>query len=78
MINKFRGAAELLGSGLMMLQQLTGRPVYGVLPWREGLWLDTEDSLSLGSHGVLREQTPHHDKPGSAARSASSFRHWLA
>ncbi len=55
-INKFRGAAELLDSGLSMLQRLTGRPVLGVLPWREGLWLDAEDSLALavpvrrGSH----------------------------
>jgi adenosylcobyric acid synthase len=49
-INKFRGAPELLDSGLTMLRRLTGRPVYGVLPWREGLWLDAEDSLVL-SHG---------------------------
>ena len=48
-INKFRGAPELLGSGLAMLQRRTGRPVYGVLPWREGLWLDAEDSLSLAT-----------------------------
>ena len=48
-INKFRGAAELLDSGLTMIQQLTGRPVYGVLPWRDGLWLDAEDSLALSS-----------------------------
>ena len=48
-INKFRGAPELLDSGLAMLQRLTGRPVYGVLPWREGLWLDVEDSLSLAA-----------------------------
>ena len=46
-INKFRGAPELLDSGLAMLRQLTGRPVYGVLPWQEGLWLDVEDSLGL-------------------------------
>jgi len=46
-INKFRGAPELLDSGLTMLRQLTGRPVYGVLPWQEGLWLDAEDSLGL-------------------------------
>jgi len=46
-INKFRGAPELLDSGLTMLRQLTGRPVLGVLPWQEGLWLDAEDSLSL-------------------------------
>jgi adenosylcobyric acid synthase len=49
-INKFRGAPELLDSGLVMLRQLTGRPVYGVLPWQEGLWLDAEDSLSLAAH----------------------------
>ena len=48
-INKFRGAPELLDSGLAMLRQLTGRPVYGVLPWQEGLWLDAEDSLSLST-----------------------------
>ena len=46
-INKFRGAPELLDSGLVLLRQLTGRPVYGVLPWQEGLWLDAEDSLNL-------------------------------
>ena len=43
-INKFRGAPELLDSGLTMLRQLTGRPVVGVLPWRDGLH-DAEDSL---------------------------------
>ena len=48
-INKFRGAPELLDSGLAMLRRLTGRPVYGVLPWQEGLWLDAEDSLSLST-----------------------------
>jgi adenosylcobyric acid synthase len=46
-INKFRGARELLDSGLSMLERLTARPVYGVLPWRDGLWLDAEDSLAL-------------------------------
>jgi len=50
-VNKFRGAPELLDSGLTMLRQLTGRPVLGVLPWQEGLWLDAEDSLSLDNRG---------------------------
>jgi adenosylcobyric acid synthase len=59
-INKFRGAPELLDSGLVMLRQLTGRPVYGVLPWQEGLWLDTEDSLSLA---------PTHQRPTTLDRS---------
>jgi len=48
-INKFRGARELLDSGLDLLQRRTGRPVYGVLPWRDGLGLDAEDSLALES-----------------------------
>ena len=48
-INKFRGAPELLDSGLSMLRRLTGRPVYGVLPWQEGLAGDAEDSLGLPS-----------------------------
>ncbi len=46
-INKFRGDRRLLEPGLGMLTGLTGRPVLGVLPWREGLALDMEDSLAL-------------------------------
>ncbi|MFG1705254.1 cobyric acid synthase [Nonomuraea sp. M3C6] len=51
-INKFRGAAELLEPGLDMLRRLTGRAVYGVLPWLDGLWLDVEDSLALDNRRV--------------------------
>jgi adenosylcobyric acid synthase len=46
-INKFRGAPELLEPGLRMLRELTGRETYGVIPWTGGLWLDAEDSLAL-------------------------------
>jgi adenosylcobyric acid synthase len=56
-INKFRGAPELLDSGLTMLRELTGRPVYGVLPWRNGLELDAEDSLAL-NRPTQRGQAP--------------------
>ena len=48
-VNKFRGDARLLQPGLDRLGELTGRPVLGVLPWTAGLWLDAEDSLSLGA-----------------------------
>jgi adenosylcobyric acid synthase len=58
-INKFRGAPELLDSGLTMLRELTGRPVYGVLPYQEGLWLDAEDSLSLDTRPPA--SAPAHD-----------------
>jgi adenosylcobyric acid synthase len=64
-INKFRGAAELLDGGLTMLQRLTGRPVFGVLPWQEGLWLDAEDSLSLGSGPGALGQRRHHGPFGT-------------
>jgi adenosylcobyric acid synthase len=46
-INKFRGAPELLAPGLAQITALTGRDVYGVLPWLDGLGLDVEDSLAL-------------------------------
>ena len=48
-VNKFRGDARVLDPGLAMLRDLTGRPVLGVLPWTDGLWLDAEDSLDLGT-----------------------------
>ncbi|WP_336210160.1 cobyric acid synthase [Nonomuraea sp. LPB2021202275-12-8] len=51
-VNKFRGAKELLEPGLDQLRELTGRPVYGVLPWLDGLWLDVEDSLALDGRAV--------------------------
>jgi len=46
-VNKFRGDAELLRPGLDTLEQLTGRPVFGVLPWQHDLWLDSEDSVAI-------------------------------
>jgi adenosylcobyric acid synthase len=46
-INKFRGAYELLKPGLEQLEALTGRPTLGVLPWKLGLYLDSEDTLAL-------------------------------
>jgi adenosylcobyric acid synthase len=53
-INKFRGDLAGLQPGIGMLRGLTGRPVLGVLPWTEGLWLDAEDALSLASGAGLR------------------------
>ena len=47
-VNKFRGDVELLRPGLDVLTERTGLPVYGVVPWLEGAWLDGEDALALG------------------------------
>jgi adenosylcobyric acid synthase len=46
-VNKFRGDASLLSPGLQELSSLTGRRVFGVLPWDPSLWLDSEDALDL-------------------------------
>ncbi|HJC30128.1 MAG TPA: cobyric acid synthase [Candidatus Dietzia intestinipullorum] len=45
LINKFRGDPSLLAPGLDMLTELTGRPVLGVIPFLDQLWIDAEDSL---------------------------------
>ena len=44
-INKFRGDVELLRPGLRQLEELTGVPVLGVLPWMK-VDIDDEDSLA--------------------------------
>jgi adenosylcobyric acid synthase len=46
-VNKFRGSLDLLRPGLQELEQRTGRPTYGVLPWHPDVWLDSEDALDL-------------------------------
>ncbi|MDY6999955.1 MAG: cobyric acid synthase [Actinomycetota bacterium] len=46
-VNKFRGDLALLEPGLRDLERLTGRRVYGTLPWHPDVWLDSEDALDL-------------------------------
>jgi adenosylcobyric acid synthase len=45
-INKFRGSLDLLQPGLDWLEEYTGIPVVGVIPWFESA-LPAEDSVSL-------------------------------
>jgi adenosylcobyric acid synthase len=51
-VNKFRGSLELLRPGLRTLEERTGRPVMGVIPWLPDVWLDSEDALAIGGWGV--------------------------
>lgn len=46
-VNKFRGDEELLAPAVRGLERVTGRRVYGTLPWRPDVWLDSEDALDL-------------------------------
>ena len=56
LINKFRGDVRLLGSGLDQLEELTGVPTLGVIPYLR-VKLDEEDSLAE-SLGVKTAQRP--------------------
>jgi adenosylcobyric acid synthase len=44
-INRFRGDIALLQPGLDWLEQHTGKPVLGVLPYLHGLHIEAEDAL---------------------------------
>jgi len=57
-VNKFRGDPALLAPGLTQLADLTGRPTYGVLPFADEFWLDTEDSVSVQAHRVVGQPQP--------------------
>lgn len=56
-VNKFRGDVALLRPGLDRIEELTGRPVLGVLPWETGLWLDAEDAVAM-------DERPFRDRAG--------------
>lgn len=65
-INRFRGDITLLQDGLDWLEQQTGKPVLGVLPYLHGLHLDAEDAVSVNDaqhkahedHKVLKVVCP--------------------
>nr|A1UEN7.1 RecName: Full=Cobyric acid synthase [Mycobacterium sp. KMS]A3PY44.1 RecName: Full=Cobyric acid synthase [Mycobacterium sp. JLS]Q1BAC5.1 RecName: Full=Cobyric acid synthase [Mycobacterium sp. MCS] len=57
-VNKFRGDPTLLAPGLDQLHDLTGRPTYGVIPYSDELWMDTEDSVSVVAGRTIGRPTP--------------------
>ena len=93
-INRFRGDPALLQSGLDWLEQRTGKPVLGVLPYLHGLMLDAEDAVAGGGdhgNGALKVTVPllprmsnHNDfdplrlHPGVELRFAEMGRPWPA
>ncbi|MBY4895419.1 cobyric acid synthase [Cupriavidus sp. AU9028] len=52
LINRFRGDLSLLQPGLDWLEQQTGKPVFGVLPYLHGLQLDAEDAIATQTGSV--------------------------
>jgi adenosylcobyric acid synthase len=46
-INRFRGDADLLKDGIQWLEQKTGRPVFGILPWFDHIHIEPEDAVTI-------------------------------
>lgn len=53
-INKFRGDLTLLQSGIKWLEEHTGKPVLGVLPYLDNFLMDAEDSLSRNEQSAAK------------------------
>ena len=47
LINKFRGDSRLFLSGIRYIEEKTGKPVLGLVPFYQDIIIDTEDSVSI-------------------------------
>jgi len=55
-INRFRGDIKLLNPGIRWLEERIGKPVLGVLPYLNDLYLEAEDSLANPLLQACRQQ----------------------
>ena len=46
-INRFRGDLRLFADGVQWIEERTGLPVFGVLPWYDHIRIDPEDSVVI-------------------------------
>lgn len=47
LVNKFRGDISLFSEGRKKLEEITGKPVIGILPYMDSLFIEEEDSVEL-------------------------------
>jgi adenosylcobyric acid synthase len=69
-INKFRGHRELLDPALTQIGALTGRPVLGVLPYLDGIWIDAEDAVATERPYAVRSAAVGRGTTGDTLRVA--------
>ena len=53
-VNKFRGDLALFAPALSLLEEKTGRPCFGVVPYLHDIGLEEEDGLGLESVAIAR------------------------
>lgn len=61
-INKFRGDRTILTPGIDFIEQRTGVPVLGVVPWFADISLPAEDSVALGQRSKVVSIMAGHKK----------------
>lgn len=57
-VNRFRGNLDLLRPGLTFLEEKTGKPVLGVLPFLDNLRIADEDAVALDDRAERRDVGP--------------------
>ncbi len=61
-INKFRGDVDILKPGIDFIEQRTGIPVLGIIPWFADICLPAEDSVVLGQRSKVVSIMAGHKK----------------
>jgi adenosylcobyric acid synthase len=56
LINKFRGDASLFDEGVRFLEEMTGKKVWGVLPFDLNLWIEEEDSVFIEREQAVKKK----------------------